>query len=120
MTSDAKLTDRIRQALAHLPLVEEKKMFGSIAFMVNGKMCIAAGKGRIMCRIDPALHDNVTMQKGVKTVNMRGRDLKGYVHVSEDTLKTKKELNYWIELALDYNKTAKASKKGSSEITTCS
>jgi len=50
------LKHRIKTALAYVPHVEEKQMFGGIAFMVNRKMCISVGWDRIMCRIDPALH----------------------------------------------------------------
>jgi TfoX/Sxy family transcriptional regulator of competence genes len=111
MAYNQKLAGRIKQALAHLPVVEEKEMFGGIAFMVNGKMCITVGKDRIMCRIDPALRDDVTRDKGAMPMKMGGREYKGYVHINEEVIKTKKEMDYWIGLALDFNKTAKASKK---------
>jgi TfoX/Sxy family transcriptional regulator of competence genes len=105
------LAERVRQALVHVPHVKEQKMFGGLAFMVNGKMCVTVGPARIMCRIDPALHDDAIQKKGVSTVTMGGRTYKGYVHITEDEVKTQKALSYWIGLALDYNKTAKASKK---------
>jgi len=100
---------RVRAALAHIPRVVEKKMFGGIAFMVNGKMCISAGKDRLMFRIDPASHEKALKRKGCRTVMMKGREYKGYVYVSEEGMKTKKDFDYWIGLALDYNKKAKAS-----------
>ena len=111
MAYNEKLANRIREALAHLPGVEEKRMFGGVAFMVNGKMCISAGNDRIMCRIDPAIHDETTKRNGVQTVQMKGRDYKGYVYVNEEVIKTKKDFDYWVELALDFNKIAKATKK---------
>lgn len=104
------LKERIQTALAHLPHVEEKKMFGGVAFMVNGKICITVGKDRIMCRIDPAIHEQALKRKGSKTVIMRGREYKGYVHVNEDGLKLKRDFDYWINLSLDFNSVAKASK----------
>jgi len=106
-----KLTTRIRKALDHLPKVEEKKMFRGIVFMVDGKMCISAGDDRIMCRIDPAIHNEAIKKKGVKTVKMGGREYKGYIYVNEDVIKTKKEFDYWINLALEFNRIAKPSKK---------
>ncbi|MHB8604095.1 MAG: TfoX/Sxy family protein, partial [Thermoplasmatota archaeon] len=57
MVRDDPLLNRLRAALAHLPSVEEKKMFGGTAFMVRAKMCISVRHGRIMCRIDPTFHD---------------------------------------------------------------
>src|ERR1700750_2912656 len=111
MAYNEQLTNRIREALAHLPGVEEKKMFRGVTFMVNDKMCITAGDNKIMCRIDPAIHAEVIKRRGCETVKMKGREYKGYVYVSEEGIKTKKDLDYWIELALAFNKRAKSSKK---------
>jgi TfoX/Sxy family transcriptional regulator of competence genes len=61
-----------------------------------------------MCRIDPAIHD-AALQHGCKSVIMKGREYRGYVHVAADALKTKRELDYWVRLALDYNSHAEAS-----------
>jgi len=104
MAYSEKLAEKIRQALSHLPDVEEKGMFGKKAFMVNGKMCLTAGPDRMMCRIDPALHADAIKRKGCRAVLMKGREYKGYVHVSEDSLQTKTDFNYWVTLALDFNK----------------
>ena len=111
MAYNEKLTARIREALAHLPKVEEKRMFRGVTFMVDDKMCITAGDNKIMCRIDPAIHEEVLKRKGCETVKMRGREYKGYVYVSEEGIKEKKDLDYWITLALAFNKLAKSSKK---------
>jgi len=75
--------------------------------MVNGKMCVSVGKDRLMCRIDPAIHDSVLGRPGCRPVVMKGRSYSGYVHVNETALKTKKAFDYWIGLALDYNANAK-------------
>lgn len=111
MPYSEKLAARLRTALHQIPKVEEKKMFGHLAFMVNNKMCISAGNDGIMCRINPAQHEEAVQQEGCTTVIMGGRKYTGYVRVSEAALKTKKALDYWISLALEYNKIAKASKK---------
>src|SRR6266545_3016219 len=110
MAYNEKLTNRVRVALADIPDVEEKKMFSGITFMVNGKMCISVGNDRIMCRIDPSIHEKAIERKGCRTVTMKGRVYKGYVYVSEEGIKTKKDFDYWVSLALDFNKWAKASK----------
>lgn len=105
------LTEKVRTALAHLPNVEEKRMFRGVVFMVNGKMCISAGDNELMFRIDPALHDEAIQRKGARTVVMKGRDYRGYVYVSAEGIRTKKDFNYWTTLALEFNQKAKASKK---------
>ncbi len=111
MAYNEKLTLRVREALAGVKNVEEKRMFRGVVFMVNGKMCITAGDDNYMFRIDPALHDEAIKKKGVSTVVMGGRNYKGYVRVKYDAVKSKKDFDYWINLALEFNKFAKAAKK---------
>ena len=110
MAVNEKLTRRVREALADTPNVEEKRMFSGITFMVNGKMCISVGNDRIMCRINPDIHDDVVVRKGARSVQMKGREYRGYVYVSEEAIKTKKDFDFWVKLSLEFNKKAKASK----------
>jgi TfoX/Sxy family transcriptional regulator of competence genes len=111
MAYNEKIADRIRQALAHVASVEEKKMFGGLAFMVEGKMCLTAGADRMMCRIDPTIHEAAITRKGCRTVVMKGREYKGFVYVTEDGLRAETDFNYWVTLAIAFNKEAKASTK---------
>jgi TfoX/Sxy family transcriptional regulator of competence genes len=97
------LAERVRIALTNIPTVEEKKMFGSLAFIVGGKMCINVGKDRLMCRIDPAIHSEAVSKTGVSTVLIKGREYKGYVYVKDDAIRFSKDLNYWLGLALSFN-----------------
>ena len=111
MAYNEKLTKRVREALAHLSQVEEKRMFSGVTFMVNGKMCISVGNDRIMCRIDPTLHE-VALDRGhCRTVLMKSREYKGYIYVDEAGIKTKKDFEYWVGLSLDFNNRAKATPK---------
>lgn len=79
-------------------------MFGGTAFMVRDKMCVSAGRERIMCRIDPAFHDAALKRKGCDTVVMKGRRYRGYVYVDAKAVRTVRALKYWVNLALKYNK----------------
>jgi TfoX/Sxy family transcriptional regulator of competence genes len=111
MAYNEELTKQVRVALSHLSNVEEKRMFRGVVFMVNDKMCISAGDDELMFRIDPAIHDEVVKKKSVRPVIMKGKKYKGYVYVNEKSIRNEKDFNYWINLALDFNKKAKASKK---------
>jgi len=111
MPYNSELADRVRAALSGAGSVEEKKMFGGLMFMVNGKMCISVGKNRIMCRVDPDIHDDLLKKKPCRAVVMRGREYRGYFHVNEDDVATTRELSYWVRLALEYNKKSKAPSK---------
>ena len=111
MAYSEELAERLREALSSAPKVEEKKMFGGICFMVKGKMCIGIVADEMMCRIDPALYETALEKNGCREMDFTGKPMKGYVFVSEEGMKTKKDFDYWIGLALEFNKKAKASKK---------
>ncbi len=103
MAYSEKIAQSIRHALKHLDNVKEKKMFGGLAFMVNGKLCLTAGPKRMMCRIDPQLHEQEVKKAGCSTVVMGGKKYKGYIHIQEESLKKEEDLKHWIDLALDFN-----------------
>ena len=105
------LVNRISEALVGIKNVVTKKMFRGIAFMVNDKMCITVSEHDIMCRIDPAIHEELVEKTGCRSMVMKGKELKGWVLVNEEAIKSKKDLDYWISLALSFNKYAKSSKK---------
>ncbi len=99
--------------LADYPGVEEKKMMGGLTFMVNNKMCVGVLQDDLMARIDPAAYETALDKRGCREMNFTGKLMKGFVFISPDVTKTKEDLNYWIGLALEYNKIAKASRKRS-------
>lgn len=112
MPYNEKLADRVREIIAVTHKnVEEKAMFGGLCFMVNDKMCVGVEKERLMVRLDPEKYDDVMEKEGAKPMNFTGKVMKGYVFVDIVALTTKKKLEYWLKLALEYNKIAKASKK---------
>ncbi|MDO5288380.1 MAG: TfoX/Sxy family protein [Pseudomonadota bacterium] len=110
MTSNDDLAERIRRLLVrHLPDgatlqdISEKKMFGGLAFMVRGKMCVAIG-GRdaceVMLRIGKAHHDEALTHEGVRTTVMKGREYRGYIDLDETALP---QLEHWVMQALAHN-----------------
>jgi TfoX/Sxy family transcriptional regulator of competence genes len=111
MAYNTKLADRIREALAHLPDVEEKEMFRGVCFMVDGKMCVCVSGDEMMCRIGADATEKVLEQNSVRQMIMREKVMNDYVYVSEEAFHTQKDFDQWIKLALDFNPKAKASKK---------
>lgn len=113
MNYDIQLANRVREYLAVKPQldIEEKAMFGGLAFMVNGKMCVNVSGSRLMCRFDPALEDIIAEKPGYEPMIMKGKNLKGYCYVDPIGFKSKKEFEYWVNVCLDYNDHAKSSKK---------
>ncbi len=115
MAYNEKLANQVREfiSITHKN-VEEKKMFGGLCFMVNDKMCVGVEQERLMVRLDPTKYDEVMEKEGCRPMDFTGKIMKGYVFVDAEVLNTKKKLEYWIKLALDFNKVAKVSTKGKS------
>jgi TfoX/Sxy family transcriptional regulator of competence genes len=112
MAYNEKLASRTREIISKPhKITGEKKMFGGLCFMVNAKMCVGVEQDRMMVRFDPAIYDEVLEKEGCLPMDFTGKAMKGYVFVDADTLSTQKRLDYWIQLALDYNAVAKASKR---------
>ncbi|MCE3226967.1 MAG: TfoX/Sxy family protein [Bacteroidetes bacterium] len=112
MAFDEKLNDRLREALADVPKkIEEKHMFGGVCYMVNGKMCVGIVKDELMCRIGPNAYEAALKKPGCHEMIFTGKPMKGYVFVNEEGMKTKKDLEYWVNLSLKFNDEAKSSKK---------
>jgi TfoX/Sxy family transcriptional regulator of competence genes len=111
MAYSEELAIRVRAILADHPKVEEKKMMGGLTFMVNNKMCVGILQDDLIARINPADYERALEKRGCREMNFTGRPMKGFVFIDPDATKSKNDLNYWIDLALEYNKIAKVSRK---------
>ena len=106
------LADRIRQHLQEKKTVfEEKKMMGGLCFMVDGKMLAGVTNDSLMARIGPDAWEPALQRKGCREMNFTGRSMKGFVLVEPAGLDTDEDLAHWLQLCLDYNPIAKASRK---------
>ena len=107
MAYNEKRTEQVRRALAHVPDVRERKMFGSIGFMVNGKLCVGVGDHDdhvMMVRVGPEAYEKALQKKGARPAIMRGRERKGYIFLVEEGVAAQKDIDYWVGLALDFNR----------------
>jgi len=112
MAYDLHLADRIRNALNDKNVkYKEKEMFGGIAFMVKDKMCVGIIKNNLMARIAPEIEKEALKKNGARPMDFAGRPMKGYLYVSPNGIDSAKDLKYWIDLCLQFNPKAKASKK---------
>jgi TfoX/Sxy family transcriptional regulator of competence genes len=111
MAFNETLANRVREIIAvREKKVEEKRMFGGLCFMVNDKMCLGVESARLMVRFNPEITNELMEKVGVTPMDFTGKVMKGYAFVDIDVLNTKRKVEYWVNLALDYNKIAKASK----------
>lgn len=106
MAFDENLADRIRQQLhdKHV-LFNEKKMMGGLTFMINNKMCVGIVKNDLMARIGKDNYEDALLKPGCKQMDFTGKPMKGYVFVEPVGVDLDSDLEYWIELALEFNKT---------------
>jgi TfoX/Sxy family transcriptional regulator of competence genes len=109
---DEDLADRIRELLASEPDVSERKMFGGLAFLVRGHMAVAAsGQGGVLVRVDPADSDRLVDTTSATPMEMRGRTMRGWLRVDEDTVRTKRQLTRWVGLGTTYARSLPAKKR---------
>lgn len=111
MAYDEILGNRVREIFAELQNVEEKEMMGGLTFMYNDKMCVGIIKDELMCRINPDFHEKAIEMTGCRTMDFTKRPMRGYVLIDSSGLRSQKELDFWINLALEFNQLAKSSKK---------
>lgn len=98
------LEDRInRVLLAEGLLPEPKKMFGGVAFMVNGHMCVGiTNKGDFMVRVAPERYDAMLEEPGVRVMEFTGRPMKGFLFVEPEAVNDQKGLAKWVWLSLEH------------------
>jgi TfoX/Sxy family transcriptional regulator of competence genes len=112
MAYDEHLAERISGSLKEKHVsFEAKNMMGGLCYLINGKMAVGIVKNSLMARIDPELYEKALSKKGCRPMDFTGKPMKGYVFVDPAGVDMDKDLEYWIELSLDFNPRAKASKK---------
>lgn len=106
------LADRIRNVFREKRIpFEEKEMMGGWCLLVDDKMCAGVVKESLMARIDPEIQEQALARPGCRPMDFTGRIMKGYVFVDAEGADTDKDLEYWVQLCLDFNPRAKSSKK---------
>ncbi len=105
MAYDEDLAHRIRELIASERGVEEKRMFGGLAFLINGNMSVAvSGQGGLMVRVPPDETEKLLTRDHVQPMVMAGRETRGWLRVSDDGVRTKRQLQPWVTRGVDYAK----------------
>jgi TfoX/Sxy family transcriptional regulator of competence genes len=105
VTYDTELADRIRELVATERGVEEKRMFGGLAFLINGHMSVAAsGRGGLMVRVPPDDTEKLLTREHVEPMVMAGRETRGWLRVADEGVRTKRQLQSWVTRGVDYAK----------------
>jgi TfoX/Sxy family transcriptional regulator of competence genes len=100
---DEDLAGRIRELIRGEKAVSEKRMFGGLAFLVGGNMAISAsGQGGLLVRVDPVKSDTLAGGSHVEVAIMRGRAMPGWLRVDAEGVKTKPQLQRWVDEGVAY------------------
>ena len=106
MAYDEHLAARIRALLEGDAGLTEKKMFGGLAFLIGGNMAVAAsGGGGLLVRADPAASDDLLTSKSVRPMEMRGRQMRGWLRVDDEAVRTERQLKKWVQVGAGYART---------------
>jgi hypothetical protein len=100
---DEELAGRIRALAASEPGLTEKKMFGGLAFLVGGNMAVAAsGQGGLLVRVDPERSDDLVASSNARPMEMRGREMRGWLRVDAEDVQADSDLVDWVDRGLSY------------------
>jgi TfoX/Sxy family transcriptional regulator of competence genes len=103
MAYDEDLANRVRELIAVEEGLTERKMFGGLAFMINGNMSVGvSGQGGLMVRIDPDQTDALVAEPHARPFEMRGREMQGWLRVDSEGVRTKRELEPWVRRGVAY------------------
>lgn len=102
MAYDERLGDRIRELLESRRDITERKMFGGLAFMVNGNMFIGVAGGDLMVRVGRDAYDDALKRPHTRQMDFTGRPMKGYVYVGAEGSRTRKALEAWTKRGLTF------------------
>ncbi|VEG55376.1 TfoX N-terminal domain-containing protein [Mycolicibacterium aurum] len=112
MAYDTELADRIRELLSTERGVEEKTMFGGLAFLINGNMSVAvSSKGGLMVRVPPEDTARLLDRDHVEPMIMSGRETRGWLRVQAEGLRTRRQLSPWVTRGVEYAKSLPAKQR---------
>jgi TfoX/Sxy family transcriptional regulator of competence genes len=103
MAYDEDLANRVRELIAAEAGLTEKKMFGGLAFLIRGNMSVGvSGRGGLMVRVDPDETDALVAKPHAGPFEMRGREMRGWVRVDAEGVRTKRQLEPWVRRGVAY------------------
>ncbi|TMG01946.1 MAG: TfoX/Sxy family protein [Chloroflexi bacterium] len=110
MPYNEQLADRIRGIVGNLTGLTEQKMFGGIAFMLNGNMFCGISRDDFMARVGPEHFEETLSRPGARQMDMAGRPMKGMIGVAPEGYATDQQLRGWVEQTLEFVRTLPAKK----------
>lgn len=105
MAYDTELANRVRELVSSESGVDEKAMFGGLAFLINGNMAVAvSGKGGLMVRVPPDETAELLTREFTSPMVMAGRETRGWLRIGDDGVRTTRQLRGWVNRGVNYAK----------------
>jgi TfoX/Sxy family transcriptional regulator of competence genes len=102
MAFDEGLAERLRDLLKQHNNVSEKKMFGGLAFMLDGHMFVGILGDRLMARVGPAGYEDTLRRPHVSEMDFTGKPMKGYVYIAPEGFESDQDLENWVTLCVKF------------------
>jgi TfoX/Sxy family transcriptional regulator of competence genes len=102
MPHDEKLAERVRDVLQHRVKADERHMFGGVAFMVRGHMCLGVANDDLVVRVGPERHEAALKKRGARPMDFTGKPLKGMVYVTKRALAQRRDIEHWADEAIGF------------------
>ena len=102
MASDPKLVGRLSAILAERRGIEQRKMFGGVAYLLNGNMCVGVHKDWLIARAGERGAAPLLERAHVRPMDITGKPMKGWIMVGPDGLKKKADLRRYVDAALTF------------------
>jgi TfoX/Sxy family transcriptional regulator of competence genes len=103
MAYDEDLANRVRELIAAQAGLTERKMFGGLAFLINGNMSVGvSGQGGLLIRVDPAETEGLLAKPHARPFEMRGREMPGWLRVDAEGVRTKRQLEPWVRRGVSH------------------
>lgn len=99
---DRQLAARVREMFADDLALREQSMFGALAFLVADRLAVAASaEGGLLVRVDTAQAEQLVRTTAARPAEMRGRTMRGWVHVDGEHLRSRRRLGEWIAIGTE-------------------
>ena len=102
MPHDEELANRVREVLKGRVAADERHMFGGVAFMVRGHMCLGVANDDLVVRVGPERHEAALKQRGARPMDFTGKPLRGMVYVTKRALAQRRDIEHWADEAIGF------------------
>jgi TfoX/Sxy family transcriptional regulator of competence genes len=99
---DEQLAQRIRDVVGGEPGIDEKKMFGGLAVLLDGNMAVGVSGEKLMVRVGVDDFDEALTNEGVRPFDMSGKRMNGWILVGGEGIAEDEDLERWVDVGMNF------------------